>query len=112
MFRTTNFFSKRLSHSIEYIYIFLYYKYGVKSGGVLVKGDYKLVMRALLSVQDEEKEKDDDRTGGDDTSTTSIEESVEFELFHLRLNTEDRVDGECEDVDEDPKCNSIFNIEK
>jgi hypothetical protein len=53
---------------------------GVTTSSMLLKGDYKLVVNAEV-----------------------------FELFHLKLNPEERVDGECE---EEAACASIFNSEK
>jgi hypothetical protein len=44
-----------------------------------------------------------------DDTTSKLQHEEEFELFHLKLNPEERIEDDCED---EAACNSIFNSEK
>jgi hypothetical protein len=74
---------------------------------MLLKGDYKLVVKAVTHQGNLNKEEKDNIT--DPQQEEEASSIMEFELFHLKLNPEERVDGECE---EEAACNSIFNSDK
>jgi hypothetical protein len=80
---------------------------------MLLKGDYKLVVKAVTHQgnHNKEEEKDDNIMELPSSKPQQQQEaaSMEFELFHLKLNPGERVDGEFEF---EAACNSIFNNEK